>query len=31
MVIDLYAKNQLNICKHLEKKSPENCLIPEIY
>ena len=24
MVIDLHAKNQLNICKHLEKKSPES-------
>ena len=30
MVIDLHAKNQLNICKHLEKKT-ENCLIAEIY
>ena len=30
MVIDLHAKNQVNICKHLEE-SPENCLIAEIY
>ena len=29
-VIDLHAKNQLNICKRLEKKS-ENCSIAEIY
>ena len=31
MVIDLHAKNQVNICKHLEKKSPLNYLINEIY
>ena len=30
MVIDLHAKNQVNICKHLEK-SLENCSIAEIY
>ena len=30
MVIDLNAKNQLNIYKRLEK-SRENCLIAEIY
>ena len=30
MEIELHAKNQLNICKRLEK-SPENCLIAEIY
>ena len=30
MVIDLHAKNQVNICKRLEKKS-ENCSIAEIY
>ena len=31
MVIDLHAKNQANIWKCLEKKSPENYLIAEIY
>ena len=31
MVVDLHAKSQLNICKRLGKKSPENCLIGEIY
>ena len=33
MVIGLHAKNQVNICKRLEKKkkSPENCLTAEIY
>ena len=30
MVIDLCAKNQLNICKRLEKNA-ENCLTAEIY
>ena len=30
MVIDLHAKNQVNICKCLEK-SQDNCLIAEIY
>ena len=30
MVIYLHAKNQANICKPLAK-SPENCLIAEIY
>ena len=31
MVIDLHAKNLVNICKGLEKKSTENCLIAEIH
>ena len=31
MVIDLHAKNQVNIYKRLEKKSLENHLIAEIY
>ena len=31
MVTDFHAKNQVNICKRLEKKSPENCLIAELY
>ena len=30
MVIDLYAKNELITCRHVEKKV-ENCLIGEIY
>ena len=30
MVIDLHPKNQVNMYKRLEK-SPENCLIAEIY
>ena len=30
MVVDFYAKKQVNICKRLEK-SPENCLIAELY
>ena len=30
MVIDFHAKNQVNICKHLEKNQ-ENCFIAEIY
>ena len=31
MVIDLHAPNQVNMCKDLKKKSPENCFIAEIY
>ena len=31
LVIDLNAKNQLNICKRSEKKSAENCSITETY
>ena len=30
MEIDLHTKNQINICKRLEKSS-DNCLIAEIY
>ena len=30
MVTDFYAKNQVYVCKRLEK-NPENCSIAEIY